>query len=53
VWLVYSNRALHWRYLGLDEGHLWRHVPWERGCPPAGYVDLTNVVISPADCNSP
>jgi hypothetical protein len=50
VWIVYGNRTLHWKYLGLDEGFLWRHVPWERGCLPTGYLDFTNVVISPADC---
>jgi hypothetical protein len=52
VWLVYANRPLHWQYLGLDEGDLWRRAVWERGCPPAGYTDVGNAVVAPMECNS-
>ncbi len=50
VWLFYANRPLHWKYIGLDEGDLWRRHLWDRGCPPGKYVDLPNLVISPAIC---
>ncbi len=50
VWLFYANRPLHWRYIGLDEGDLWRRTLWDRGCPPGEYVALPNLVISPAIC---
>jgi hypothetical protein len=51
VWLFYSNRPLHWSYLGLDEGDLWRRTLWDRGCPPGEYVALGNLVVSPALCH--
>lgn len=50
VWLFYANRPLHWKYIGLDEGDLWRRHLWDRGCPPGKYIDLPNLVISPAIC---
>ncbi|MEP7353085.1 MAG: glycosyltransferase family 39 protein [Acidobacteriota bacterium] len=50
VWLFYGNRPLHWKYLGLDEGDLWRRTMWERGCPPMEYLALGNLVISPMGC---
>ena len=50
VWLFYANRPLHWEYLGLNEGELWRKTLWDRGCPPGEYVDLPNLVISPMQC---
>jgi hypothetical protein len=50
VWLFYANRPLHWEYLGLNEGELWRKTLWDRGCPPEEYVDLPNLVISPMRC---
>jgi len=52
VWLFYANRPLHWKYIGLDEGDLWRRYLWDRGCPPGKYVDLPNLVISPAQCGA-
>ncbi len=52
AWLFYANRPLHWKYIGLDEGDLWRRHLWERGCPPGEYVDLPNLVISPAQCEA-
>jgi hypothetical protein len=50
VWLFYGNRPLHWQYLGLNEGELWRKTLWDRGCPPGEYADLPNLVISPMQC---
>jgi hypothetical protein len=50
VWLFYANRPLHWQYIGLNEGELWRKVLWDRGCPPGEYVALPNLVISPMQC---
>ncbi len=50
VWLVYANRPLHWKFLGLDEGDLWRRQVWDRGCPPVDYEDVGNLVISPMNC---
>jgi hypothetical protein len=56
LWLVYTTRPLHWAYVGLDEGNLWRSHMWARGCPPEPYVALPNLAISPMRCglaNSP
>ncbi len=53
VWLVYTNRPLHWKFLGLDEGDLWRRSVWDRGCPPVDYRDVAGIVVSPMDCKSP
>ena len=53
IWLVYSNRPLHWKFLGLDEGDLWRRSVWDRGCPPAEYRDLGAIVVSAMDCKAP
>lgn len=50
VWLFYANRPLHWDYIGLNEGELWRKITWDNGCPPAEYVALPNLVISPMQC---
>lgn len=50
VWLFYANRPLHWDYIGLNEGELWRKLTWDRGCPPADYIALPNLVISPMQC---
>jgi hypothetical protein len=50
VWLVFANRDLHWQYIGLDEGKLWRNTVWERGCPPGPYMDFGNLVLSPMEC---
>jgi hypothetical protein len=51
IWLVYASRWLHWRYVGMDEGDLWRSMLWTtRGCPPLDYVVFPNVAISPMDC---
>ncbi len=50
VWLFYANRPLHWDYIGLNEGELWRKVLWDRGCPPGEYIALPNLVISPMQC---
>jgi hypothetical protein len=52
VWLFYAHRPLHWDYLGLNEGELWRKIVWDRGCPPVGYVALPNLVISPMQCGT-
>ena len=50
VWLFYANRPLHWDYIGINEGELWRQIVWDRGCPPVEYVALPNLVISPMQC---
>lgn len=50
VWLAYANRPLHWKFLGLDEGDLWRRRVWDRGCTPVDYEDVGNLVISQMDC---
>jgi len=50
VWLFYANRPLHWDYIGRNEGELWRKLLWDRGCPPAEYIALPNLVISPMQC---
>ena len=52
VWLVYANRPLHWKFLGLDEGDLWRRSVWDRGCLPADYRDVGAIVVSPMDCKA-
>ncbi|MEO5925311.1 MAG: hypothetical protein ABIR70_15930 [Bryobacteraceae bacterium] len=52
VWLFYANRPLHWEYLGLNEGELWRKLLWDRGCPPEEYVALPNIAISPMQCGA-
>ena len=52
VWLFYANRPLHWEYIGLNEGELWRKITWDRGCPPLEYVALPNLVISPMQCGA-
>jgi hypothetical protein len=50
VWLVFASRWLHWRYIGIDEGELWRVTLWSRGCPPVDYVVFVNMVIAPMNC---
>jgi hypothetical protein len=50
VWLLFTRRPTHWAYTGLDEGRLWRQHLWSRGCPPAGYLPLPGLAISPMDC---
>jgi hypothetical protein len=50
VWLFYSNRPLHWDYIGLNEGELWRKLAWDRGCLPTYYLEFPNLVISPMQC---
>ncbi|MEO8099424.1 MAG: hypothetical protein ABI811_17105 [Acidobacteriota bacterium] len=52
VWLFYANRPLHWKYIGLDEGDLWRRRVWDRGCPPVEYIALPNLVIAPMQCGA-
>lgn len=52
LWLVYANRPLHWKYLGLDEGDLWRRAAWDRGCEPTRYRDEGAIVISEMNCKS-
>lgn len=52
IWLFYANRPLHWDYIGLNEGELWRKIIWDNGCPPVEYVALPNLVISPMQCNN-
>ncbi len=50
VWLLFTRRPTHWAYTGLDEGELWREHLWARGCPPAAYLPLPGLAISPMDC---
>lgn len=50
VWLLFTRRPTHWTYTGLDEGQLWRNHLWARGCPPAAYLPLPGLAISPMDC---
>lgn len=52
VWLLFTRRPTHWAYTGLDEGELWRKHLWARGCPPAVYLPLPGLAISPMDCTS-
>jgi hypothetical protein len=53
VWLFYSTRPSHWKYVGLNEGDLWRKTAWERGCPPGPYMSLKNLAVSPMECSVP
>lgn len=50
IWLFYSTRPSHWKYVGLNEGDLWRKTAWERGCPPGPYKSLKNMAVSPMEC---
>jgi hypothetical protein len=50
LWLVYPTRDTHWKYVGLDEGKLWRNHAWDKGCPPGPYLAFANLAISPMDC---
>jgi len=52
IWLFYSTRPSHWKYVGLNEGDLWRKTAWERGCPPGPYMSLKNLAVSPMECSS-
>jgi hypothetical protein len=52
IWLFYSTRPSHWKYVGLNEGDLWRKTAWERGCPPGPYMSLKNLAVSPMECGS-
>jgi hypothetical protein len=50
IWLFYPSRPSHWKYVGLDEGNLWRKLVWEKGCPPGPYIALENLAVSPMEC---
>ncbi len=50
IWLFYSTRPSHWKYVGLNEGDLWRKTAWEMGCPPGPYKSLKNMAVSPMEC---
>ncbi len=52
VWLFYPTRPSHWKYVGLNEGDLWRKTAWEQGCPPGPYVALKNLAVSPMECTA-
>jgi hypothetical protein len=52
IWLFYSTRPSHWKYVGLNEGDLWRKTAWERGCPPGPYMALKNLAVSPMECGA-
>ena len=53
IWLFYSTRPSHWKYVGLNEGNLWRKTAWERGCPPGAYMALKNLAVSAMECVAP
>jgi hypothetical protein len=50
IWLLYPTRPSHWDYVGLNEGDLWRHHVWDRGCPPGLYFKLPNLAVSEMVC---
>lgn len=51
VFLVYANRWLHWRYIGIHEGDLWRGMLWAQGCVSMDNVTPENMVIASLDCS--
>lgn len=53
VWLFYSDRATHWRYVGEDESVLWIDYFRQRGCRISEPIRLENLAISVADCGTP
>jgi hypothetical protein len=50
VWLLFTTRAAHWAYTGLNEGELWRQHLWTRGCRPAAYLPFAGLALTPLDC---
>jgi Dolichyl-phosphate-mannose-protein mannosyltransferase len=50
VWLFYSMRDAHWKYVGRDEGQFWRNYIAQRGCTPGLQMTLPNVAIGRFDC---
>jgi len=52
VFLVYANRWLHWRYLGIHAGDIWRGTLWSQGCNSIDQVTPENMVIVSLDCSA-
>jgi hypothetical protein len=52
IWLLFTTRPMHWRYVGLNEHEVWRKHLRERGCPPGPYFRFESLTVSPMDCVS-
>jgi hypothetical protein len=50
VWLLYTNRASHWRMVGVDERRIMKTVLSEKGCTEIPTSVFLNVGVSSFDC---
>jgi len=50
VWLLYTTRPEHWRFVGLDESKVMQAVFLERGCQQGTTPTFLNTGVSVFDC---
>lgn len=53
IWLLYTTRPDHWRFIGLDEPRIMDAVLRERGCLQKRTPSFHNVGVSLFDCPAP
>ena len=50
IWLFYTNRPLHWAYVGVEDSKLWQAYFWARNCRPELYIRFANLGLTPMRC---
>jgi hypothetical protein len=50
IWLFYTNRPLHWDYVGVEDSKLWQNYFWSRDCRPELYIRFANLGLTPMAC---
>jgi hypothetical protein len=52
IWLFYTNRPFHWRYVRVDDSKLWQNYFWSRNCRPELYIRFANLGLTPMTCGA-